>query len=63
MNRVNEKICPSEKSQGNWCHRKVECGISQALVMINMFVKFVRSSYTKQVMVLKVGGQTDGRAW
>ena len=38
-------------------HKKTlsECEISQALVMINMHVKFnVHSSYTKQVIVLKV---------
>ena len=45
-------------------HRKVKCEISQALVMINLYVKFnVHSSYAKQVIVLKSGGQTDGRAW
>ena len=31
--------------------RKVDCGISQALVMMNLYVKFiVHSSYTKQVI-------------
>ena len=30
--------------------------------MINLYVKFnVHSSYVKQVIVLKIGGQTDGR--
>ena len=30
--------------------------------MINLYVKFnVHSSYVKQVIVLKSGGQTDGR--
>ena len=73
MNRVNEKICRSEKSQGQRGHRKVKCEISQALDMINLYVKFiVHSSYAKQVIVLKVAdrrtdghqdGRTDGRAW
>ena len=59
MNRVNEKICRSEKSQGHRGHRKFKCEISQALVL---YVKFnVHSSYVKQVIVLKSGGQTDGR--
>ena len=63
MNRVNKKNCRSEKSQGHRGHRKVKCEISQALVMINLYVKFnVHSSYVKQVIVLKSGGQTDGRA-
>ena len=37
--------------------------MSQALVMINLYVKFnVHSSYAKQVIVLKVADrQTDGR--
>ena len=62
VNRVNKKNCRSEKSQGNRGHRKVKCEISQALVMINLYVKFnVHSSYVKQVIVLKSGGQTDGR--
>ena len=48
VNRVNKKICRSEKSQGHRGHRKVKCGISQALVMINLYVKFnVHSSYAK----------------
>ena len=61
----DEKICRSEKSQGHRGHRKVKCEVSQALVMINLYVKFnVHSSYTKQVMVLKVGDKrTDRRAW
>ena len=30
--------------------------------MINLYVKFnVHSSYVKQVIVLKIGGQTDGQ--
>ena len=62
MNRVNKKNGRSEKSQGHRGHRKVKCEISQALVMINLYVKFnVHSSYVKQVIVLKSGGQTDGR--
>ena len=63
MNRVNEKICQLEKRQGHRGHRKVKCEISQALVMINLYVKFnVHSSYAKQVTVLKWRGrQTDGR--
>ena len=69
MNRVNEKMCRSGKSQGHWGHRKVKCEISQALVMINLYVKFnVHSSHAKQVIVLKVADRqtderTDGRAW
>ena len=55
MNRVKEKICRSEKNQGHRGHRKVKCKISQALVMINLFVKFnVHFTYAKQVIVLKV---------
>ena len=65
MNRVNEKSCRSEKSQGHRGHIKVKCEICQAYVMINLYVKFnVHSSYAKQVIVLKVAtdGRTDGRA-
>ena len=60
----NDNICLSEKNQGHRGHRKVKCEISQALVMINMYVKFnVHSSYAK-VIVLKVANRrTDGRAW
>ena len=62
MNRINENNCRSEKSQGQRGYRKVKCAISQALVMINLYVKFnVHSSYVKQVIVLKSGGQTGGR--
>ena len=62
MNRVNEKICRAGKSQGHRGHRKVKCEISQALVMINLHVKFnVHSSYAKQVIGLK--WRIDGRAW
>ena len=62
VNRVNKKKCRSEKSQGHRGHRKGKCKIIQALVMINLYVKFnVHSSYVKQVIVLKSGGQTDGR--
>ena len=62
MNRVNEKICRSEKSQGHRGHRKVKCEMSQALVMINLYVKLiVHSSYAKQVISAKSGGQTDGQ--
>ena len=61
MNRVNENNCRSEKSQGQRGYRKVKYAISQALVMINLYVKFnVHSSYVKQVIVLKSGGRTDG---
>ena len=43
------------KSQGHRGHRKVKCEISQALVMITLYVKFnVHPSYAKQVIVLKV---------
>ena len=61
---MNEKICRSEKSQGHRGHRKVKCEIGQALVMINLYVKFnVHSSYAKQVIVLKVADRLrDGRA-
>ena len=61
---MNEKICRSEKSQGHRGHRKVKCEICQALVMINLYVKFdVHSSYAKQVIVLKVADRLrDGRA-
>ena len=63
MNRVNKKNCRSGKSQGHRGHRKVKCEISQALVMINLYVKFnVHCSYAEQVIVLKVAdGRTDGR--
>ena len=62
MNRVNENNCRSKKSQGERGYRKVKCAISQALVMINLYVMFnVHSSYVKQVIVLKIGEQTDGR--
>ena len=68
MNHVNENNCRSEKNQGQRGYRKVKCAISQALVMINLYGKCnVYSSYVKQVIVLKGGGQTDertdGRAW
>ena len=45
-------------------HRKVKCEINQALVMINLYVKFnMYSGYAKQVIVLKVADRrTDGRA-
>ena len=68
MNRVNEKNCRPEKSQGHWGQRKVKSKISQALFMINLCVKLnVHSSYAKQVIVLKVAdrrtdGRTNGRA-
>ena len=67
VNRVNEKMCRSEKNQSHRGHRKVKCEISQALVMINLYVKFnVHSSYAKQIIVLKLAdrradGRTDGR--
>ena len=65
MNRVNKKNCRSEKSQGHRGHRNVKCEISQALVMINVYVMFnVHCSYAEQVIVLKVANRrTDGRAW
>ena len=57
--RVNEEICRSEKSQGQRGHRKVIC---QALVIINLYIKFnVHSSYAKQVIVLNVAGRLDGQ--
>ena len=64
VNRVNEKICRSEKSQGHGGHRNVKCKVSQALVMIHLYKKFnVHSSYAKQVLVLKVADRrTDGPA-
>ena len=44
-----------KKSQGHRGHRKVKCEISQALVMITMYVKCdVQYTYAKQVIVLKV---------
>ena len=64
MHRVNKNNCRSEKSQGQRGYRKVKCANSQALVMINLYVKFnVHSSYVKQVIVLKSGGQTDGQTY
>ena len=43
-----------EKSQGHRGHKKVKCEISQALVMITLYVKFnVHSSYAKKLIVLK----------
>ena len=63
VNRVNKKNCRSKKSQGHRGHTKVKCEISQALAMIDLYVKFnVHSCYVKQVIVLKSGGQTDERA-
>ena len=36
-------------------HRKVKCEISQALVMVNLYVKFnVHSTYANQVKMLEV---------
>ena len=62
MNRVSENNCRSEKSQGQKGYRKVKCAPSQALVIINLYVRFnVHSSYVKQAIVLKSGGQTDGQ--
>ena len=63
MNRVNDKNCPSEKFQGQRGRRNVKCEISQALVMINLFMKFhVHCTLAKQVIVLKVtDGRTGGR--
>ena len=63
MNRINEMNCRSKKSQGHMGHRKVKCEISQALVMINLYVKFnVHSSHAKRVIVLKVADRwMDGR--
>ena len=63
MNLVNKKNCRSEKSQGHRGHRKFKCEISQALVMIDLYVKFnVHCSYAEQVIVLKVADrQMDGR--
>ena len=65
VNRVKEIICRSEKSQGHRSHREDKCEISQALVMINLYVKFnLHCSYVKQVKVLKVADRRmDGRAW
>ena len=52
VNRVNEKICRSRKSQGHRGHKKFKCELSQGLVMINLYVKF---------NVLKVADRrTDG---
>ena len=50
-------------------HRKVKFEISEASVMINLYVKFdLYSSYAKQVIVLKLADRRadkrmDGRAW
>ena len=62
MNRVNEYICLSEKSQGHRGDRKVKCEISQAFVM--MYVKFiVHSTCAKQFIVLNVEDRrADGRS-
>ena len=55
MNRVNEKICRSGKSQGHRGHEEVKCELSPALVRINLYVMFnLRFTYAKQVIVLKV---------
>ena len=56
-------MCRSEKSKGHRGHRNVKCEISQALFIINLYVKFnVHSSYAEQVIVLKVADRrTDGR--
>ena len=55
MDHVNKKNCGSEESQCHMGHRKVKCEIRQALVMINLYVKFnVHCSYAKQVIVIKV---------
>ena len=51
VNRVDEKICRSEKNQGHRGHRKVECELNQDLVIINVYVKFnVHLSNVKQVI-------------
>ena len=51
VNRINEKICRSGKSQGHRGHKKVKCKIIQALVMINLYVKVnVHSTNVKQVI-------------
>ena len=46
-------------------HKQMLSEIGQALVMINLYVKFnVHCSYAEQVIVLKVADRwTDGRAW
>ena len=51
-----------EKSQSHRGHTKVKYEISQASVMITLYVKFiVHSTYAKQFIVLKVVyRQTDG---
>ena len=60
----DECICWSEKSQCHRGHKKGQCEINQALVMINLYVKFnMHSSYAKQVIVLKVEDRrVNGRA-
>ena len=59
----NEEICRSGKSQDHRGYKKVKCEISQALVMITLYVKFnVHSTYTETSHSAKTGGQTDGRA-
>ena len=57
VNFVNEKNCRWEKSQGHMGHRNVKCKISRALVIINLYLKFIVHSsywYAKQVIVLEV---------
>ena len=59
MNRVNEKICRSEKVKFIGGHIKVKWEISQASVMIHLYVKFtVHFTHAKQVSA-KSGGRTD----
>ena len=55
-------MCQLEKNQGHGGYRKVKCEISQALVLMNLYVKFnVHSSYAKQVIVLKVADKRTAR--
>ena len=54
------KFVNQKKSQGHRGHRKVKCEISQALVMINLYVKFnVHSTYAKQETKGRTGGRTS----
>ena len=58
MNSVRDNLSIGKKSRSEGSQK-----ISQALVMINLYVKFnVHSSYAKQVIVLKVVDRRTDRA-
>ena len=44
----------SEKSQGHRGHRKVKCEIGQALVMINLYVKFKGTPWDETFSMLAI---------